>query len=389
VGDARSVRTDVGQSLAPGGRALTFEARGSAGHRVATVARARTKDDPSPMTIRIGSKRGGAILLAAGAVVLVEGSAEAQNLPPPDPRGAASAVLENDSLKLSGSETDRWYTSGVRLGWSSAEGGLPAPLAFIDNGLAGLLGPANARWSLGFGQNFFTPVDKRTRDPDPRDRPYAGILYGTIGLDRRSWNTLDRFELQLGVIGPASFARDTQVFVHHIIDDPVPQGWGKQLHNEPVFNLNAERIWRVPVAGTGFGDVDVLPAAGAQLGTVRIAASAGARVRFGRGLERDFGAPRIRPTIADAPAPVGDGFGWYVFGGLGGYVVGRDIFLDGNTWRDSRSVDRKLFVADFEVGAAMFWRNVRLSYTQVWRTKEFDGQDGNFTGGSVSLAFSF
>ena len=30
--------------------------------------------------------------------------------------------------------------------------------------------------------------------PDPRDRPYAGILYGTIGLDRRTWDTLDRFE---------------------------------------------------------------------------------------------------------------------------------------------------------------------------------------------------
>ena len=208
-------------------------------------------------------------------------------------------------------------------------------------------------------------------------------------LDRRTWRTLDRFELQLGVVGPASGARDTQSVVHRIIGDPVPQGWGRQLHNEPVFNLNAERIWRVPVAGTGIGDVDVLPAAGAQLGTVRVAASAGARLRFGQGLERDFGAPRIRPTIADPPAPVGDGFGWYVFGGVGGYAVARDIFLDGNTWRDSRSVDRKPFVADFEVGAAVFWRNIRLSYTQVWRTKEFEDQSRIFTFGSVSLAFAF
>ena len=277
----------------------------------------------------------------------------------------------------------------MRFGWSSAENSLPAPLAFIDGGLAALFGPANTRWRLDFGQNFFTPVDKRLEDPDPRDRPYAGILYGTIGLDRRTWRTLDRFELQLGVIGPASGARDTQSFVHRIIGDPVPQGWGRQLHNEPVFNLNAERIWRVPVAGTGIGDVDVLPAAGAQLGTVRVAASAGARLRFGQGLERDFGAPRIRPTIADPPAPVGEGFGWYVFGGVGGYAVARDIFLDGNTWRDSRSVDRKPFVADFEVGAAVFWRNIRLSYTQVWRTKEFEDQSRIFSFGSVSLAFAF
>ena len=342
------------------------------------------------MTIRIGTTRAGAVLVA-GALLFGGGpAAEAQPLPPPAPRRTASFVIENDSLKLRGRGTDRWYTSGVRLGWTSAEGGLPEPLAWVDEGLAGLLGPANARWRLELGQNFFTPVDKRRRDPDPRDRPYAGILYGTVGLDRRTWNTLDRFELQFGVVGPASLARDTQSFVHHVIDERVPSGWGRQIRNEPVFNLNAERIWRVPVvAETGFGSVDLLPAAGAQLGTVRVAASAGARLRFGQGLERDFGTPRIRPTIADAPAPVGEGFGWYLFGGVGGYAVGHDITLDGNVFRGSRSVDRKPFVADFELGAAVFWQNIRLSYTQVWRTEEFKRQNEFFTFGSVSLAFSF
>lgn len=328
-------------------------------------------------------------MVAGATSLLIAGTAAAQPLPPLDPRGAASFVLENDSLKLKGGMTDRWYTSGVRFGWSSGEGRLPEPLASVDAGLAGLLGPANSRWSVSLGQNFFTPINKRLRDPDPRDRPYAGILYGTIGLDRRQWNSVDRFEAQFGVIGPASFARDTQVAVHRLIDDPRPQGWGKQLGNEPVFNLNAERIWRLPVASAGFAEVDVLPTAGAQLGTARIAASAGARLRFGQGLQRDFGTPRIRPTVADAPPPVGEGFGWYVFGGVGGYAVGRDIFLDGNTYRSSRSVDHRPFVGDLEVGAAVFWQNIRLSYTQVWRSKEFVAQREAFTFGSLSLAFSF
>ncbi len=341
------------------------------------------------MTIRTRTTRLG-FVLAAAALLAGTGSAGAQPLPPPDPRGTASFVLENDSLKLFGRETDRWYTSGVRFGWSSAEtGSLPGPLAWADDRLADLLGPANSRWRLELGQNFFTPVNKRLENPDPRDRPYAGILYGTIGLDRRTWDTLDRFELQLGIVGPGSLARDTQSFVHRILDEAVPEGWGRQIRNEPVFNVNAERIWRVPVAATAFGDLDALPAAGAQLGTVRVAASAGARVRFGQGLERDFGTPRIRPTIADAPAPVGAGFGWYFFGGIGGYAVGHDISLDGNVFRSSRSVDRKPFVADFELGAAVFWQNIRLSYTQVWRTEEFKRQNETFTFGSVSLAFSF
>lgn len=345
------------------------------------------------MKTRIGADRLTAALRATAAALLAaaagEAAAQPASLPPPDQRGAASFVLENDSLKLFGKETDRWYTSGVRLGWSSAEGTLPGPLAWTDDRLAALLGPANSRWRFDFGQSFFTPVNKRLEDPDPRDRPYAGILYGTIGLDRRTWGTLDRFELQLGIVGPGSLARDTQSFVHRLAENPVPEGWGRQLHNEPVFNVNAERIWRLPVARTALADVDVLPAAGAQLGTVRVSASAGARVRFGQGLERDFGTPRIRPTIADAPAPVGQGLGWYVFGGVGGYAVGHDITLDGGVLRGGRSVDRKPFVADFEVGAAVFWQNIRLSYTQVWRTKEFEDQSRMFTFGSMSLAFSF
>ena len=339
------------------------------------------------MKIRLGAAPFRPALTAAA--LLVAGGAAAQALPPPDPRQTVSTVIENDSLKLLGPDTDRWYTSGVRLGWTSAEGGLPGPLAWVNDGITGLLGRANTRWRLALGQNFFTPVNKFRRNPEPSDRPYAGILYGLVGLDRRTWNTVDRFELQLGVVGPAALARQTQDVVHDIIDNPTPRGWDEQLRNEPVINLNAERIWRVPVAGTGFGNVDLLPAAGAQFGTYRIAASAGARVRFGQGLERDFGTPRVRPALSDAPAPVGEGFGWYFFAGLGGYAVGRDITLNGNVFRDSRSVDHRPFVGDLELGAAVFWQNIRLSYTQVWRTKEFVGQNEPFTFGSVSLAFSF
>ena len=343
-----------------------------------------------PMTSCTSKARAGVPL--AVALLLCGAAASAQPtaaLPPPDPRQTVSGVVENDSLKLLGPQTDRWYTNGVRFGWTSGEGRPPGPLAWADDRLAGLLGPANTRWRLAFGQNMFTPVNKRLENPDPNDRPYAGVLYGTVGLDRRTWSTVDRFELQLGVVGPAALARQTQDAFHELIGSPTPRGWDEQLRNEPIVNVNAERIWRVPVAGTGFGDVDVLPAASALLGTYRIAASAGARVRFGRGLERDFGTPRIRPAIADAPAPVGTGFGWYFFAGLGGYAVGRDITLNGNVFRDSRSVDHKPFVGDLELGAAVFWNNVRLSYTQVWRTKEFDGQSEPFTFGSVSLAFSF
>lgn len=328
--------------------------------------------------------------LRAAALLLglsVAPAAIAQDLPPPDPRAVLGLTTENDAYL---GDTDRWYTNGFRLNWSSAEGRLPGPLAWFDRQVATLFGPARSRWGLSIGQTMFTPVDKRAIIPDPRDRPYAGHLFAEISLDRRTANRLDRFGLQLGLVGPGALAEQAQDLVHVFIDNKEARGWDYQLKDEFVFNLGWERIWRVRALDLPGGlGVDALPAVALAAGTVHIHAAAGVRLRFGQGLERDFGPARIRPAISDAPAPVGEGFGWYVFAGAGGRAVARDIFLDGNTWRDSRSVDRKPVVGDLELGAAIFWRNIRLSYTHDWRSKEFHGQSRAHQFGSISLAIAF
>ncbi len=331
---------------------------------------------------------------AAGAFLLLTAAAQAQpaqqSLPPADPRAVFHALTENDSYNVSNPRTDRWYTNGIRLHWQSAENNLPDFMLGLDRALTNLLGPANSRWGLGIGQEIFTPVNKRLSNPDPRDRPYAGYLHANLTLDRRNWTTLDRVEVQAGVVGPSSFGRQAQDSVHDILGDRRPRGWRYELRDEPVFNVNLERIWRLPVARLPGGlGVDALPSVGTQLGTVRVAASVAARLRIGQGLDRDFGVPRIRSALADAPAPVGEGFGWYLFGGVGGNAVAHDIFLDGNTYRNSRSVDVRPLTGEAEAGAAVFWRNVRLSYTQVWRSKDFMTQPKPFAFGAFSLSLAF
>lgn len=328
--------------------------------------------------------RAAALLLAGLATA---GEAAAQAVPPADTRSALSFILENDSFAA---RTDRYYTNGFRLGYSSPESNLPPAVAWLDRGLAGVFGPAQTRWNLALGQNIYTPVNKRLRNPDPNDRPYAGYSYLEAGLDRRTTVSLDRFTFQLGVVGPTSLARQVQDAVHDIIGSSRPRGWRYQLRDEPTFNLGYERTWRVPVANVtpdlGF---DVLPTASFAAGTVATYAQLGMRVRFGQGLQGDFGPARIRPAVADSPMPVGEGFGYYVFGGVSGRAVARDITLDGNTYRDSRSVDRKVLVGDLEVGAAVFWRNVRFSFTHVWRSPEFDGQRRAHRFGSFGLTVAF
>ena len=69
-------------------------------------------------------------------------------------------------------------------------------------------------------QLMYTPVDDKTPNIIKDDRPYAGILSLAVGVNERYRNQFDNTqvlntkELTLGVIGPASFARQTQNFVH-------------------------------------------------------------------------------------------------------------------------------------------------------------------------------
>jgi hypothetical protein len=56
-----------------------------------------------------------------------------------------------------------------------------------------------------------------------------------------------------------------------------------------------------------------------------------------------------------------------LFTGNEGRTVARNIFLDGKTFKDSRSVKKEPFVGDMLWGFALTWRAYRLSFTQVVR----------------------
>ncbi len=63
-------------------------------------------------------------------------------------------------------------------------------------------------------------------------------------------------------------------------------------------------------------------------------------LRFGRNLEADYGPNRIRPSLSGTSYfnadYLEDPFGFYVYVGAQGRAVAQNIFLDGNTFRDSR-----------------------------------------------------
>ena len=259
-------------------------------------------------------------------------------------------------------------------------------------GLLPLLDPA-ARQRIGWavGHNLYTPQDKSTRDYVPDDRPYAAWLYGGMALQSESSTRLDTVELDIGVVGPLALGKPIQNNYHPLIGAKKAYGWNNQIKNEPGIVLSGERKWRVmkelPVYDLG---IDMIPHVAGSIGNIFTYAGAGATFRFGDDLASDFGPPRIRPALPGSDTfKSRDTFGWYIFAGGEARLVARDIFLDGNTFTDSHSISKKPLVGDFQAGFALLFERFRMTFTQVMRTKEFDGQDRADFFGSISLSARF
>jgi lipid A 3-O-deacylase len=253
------------------------------------------------------------------------------------------------------------------------------------------------RLEFMLGQSLFTPRDLTRANPDPRDRPYVGWLYGGVRLLQESGQRmLENLELEAGIVGRHAFGKEVQNDWHQLIQLRGAEGWRFQLRDEPGLLLAYERKWRLPMTQFGNVGLDIVPELGASLGNVFTYADAGALVRFGRGLGVDYGPVHLRPSPSGtawfdgAAARALDGFGWYLYLGAQGRAVGRNIFLDGNSFRDSRSVDKLPFVGDLVAGLSLYCADaVRLDITAMQRSAEFHGQDHQDRFGGVTLSFRF
>jgi hypothetical protein len=322
------------------------------------------------------------------AALLVFGGAAAQPAPAPEPRAVWTIQGENDAITTTPGGSDRFYSNGLRLGWTSAPELVPEKVAEASRVV---WGDGVTRISFNLSHQIYTPLDISRTTPDPRDRPLAGYLAGTFSVLHDTANSRNVFALTLGMTGPSALGREVQNGWHELIRIPVNEGWGSQLPNEPQLQVLAERTWRVGLARAGGFETDVLPSLTGGIGTVRDYVQVGFILRLGQGLERDFGVARIRPGVTGGDAfTAAPELAWYVFAGVNGQVVARDLFLDGTLWQNSPHVRRNWLLGGMEAGVAVLWHGVRLSYTQTWQTQSFRGQRGGlFNFGSVAASVHF
>lgn len=323
-----------------------------------------------------------------GALAAMLCLAGAQAEPRPE-KGTFGILFENDWF----SHSDHNYTNGIELTYTTAPQDTPDWLIKTAHWLPFFTatGKGDVRTRYALGQTIFTPLDTTLTNPSPTDRPYAGFLFGTFGLAGDSGTHLDQLQFTIGVVGPMSIAGDTQNWLHGAIGDAKSKGWHYQLHNEPGLIIQYERSIKLIPPKSILGLIfDMEPHYGVAVGNVYDFANVGAMARLGFNLPGDYGPTRIAPSLPGSNffEPTG-GFSAYVFAGVDGRAMARNLFLDGNTFRDSPSVRKLNLVYDYDLGAAVTFNAVRLSYTYVIRSREFKTQPQMSKFGAVALSFRF
>lgn len=309
--------------------------------------------------------------------------------------------VENDLF----SETDQDYTSGIRASLVS-----PDVNDYIENDLPEWLKRVNRRLTffhknheglqrnvmVSLGQQIYTPKDLQSTGLIKDDRPYAAWLFMGFGYQTRSDTQLDTLEVRLGLIGPAALGQQAQDFIHDLRGFEKFQGWDNQLRNEPGFTAVWEHkqkwAWR-----RGELDMDVIGHSGIALGNVRSHLNAGAEFRIGWAIPDDFGTSAIRPggenstpdSVWDPRITSGRRWGFHFFAAFDVRLVGQDIFLDGNSFKNSHEVAKESFVSDASVGFSFIYGGGRISYAQVFRSREFSRQDSSHSYGSLAFSYTF
>jgi hypothetical protein len=333
------------------------------------------------------------LLLAAGVactILQAQGEdLERHNL------GPVFALVEENDLVL---RTDRNYTQGMKVSYMHGDGSMPSFIRSFDEWLPAIgYEERVARVGVHIGQSIFTPGDTSIKELIPADRPYAGWLYLGLTLQRRGmaagrWPTLESLEMQLGVIGPESLAEDAQTWVHEVRSFDLPQGWDNQIHAEPGVELRYWRGWKLSSESLN-QYVDFIPHTAVNLGNVMTSLRAGGMVRAGWNLPDSYGPQTISSLLTTEG-------GWprsrsanrwsvYVFTGLEGWLVGHNVFLDGNLYQHSHSVNKELLVGEWTSGLGAGFRYVELGVMHVLRSPEYRGQREQHGYGSFFLKVLF
>ena len=245
-------------------------------------------------------------------------------------------------------------------------------------------------FGMAITQEMYAPKDRFSPIPKAHDHPYGGALYARFFAFNRSAYVFESLGIDLGLVGKAALAKQTQDFIHDLTNNARLAGWDTQLRNEFIANLSYGISASIPqVLRYSAHWLDLMPQFSLALGNARIHAQTSLLLRLGYHLYANNAPYLINSGFITPPSTNSSSFSFYGFAGAGARVVGRNIFLQGNTFAPHfatpHSIDVLPIVGEFVWGLALEYRRFFCSYAVVHRSKEFATQDGFVSFAGITL----
>lgn len=252
-----------------------------------------------------------------------------------------TAIWDNDAIAFD----DAGYSHSFAYSWGYAKPTCAADWSQTVNhwmtDVTAWQGISDYKTKIGYklAHEIYTPTDIQSVDLIEDDRPYVGLMYGTLFVQHYTEDNATRYELLAGGVGPMTGSEAIQNMVHTIIGAQNPNGWDNQIGNEIVVRAAIEKSWRVFASDNlinGY-ETDAIVLADAKLGNLNSDIGTGVSFRIGRGLERSYPEHWLNPAygLFSTHLKPGD---WGVFATLYGSYVFNDITIEGNTFEDSHGV---------------------------------------------------
>jgi len=264
--------------------------------------------------------------------------------------------------------TDEYYTQGISMEVVS-----PTlrynPLAHLTIRLRN----ADDRYGVMIEHEGYTPRSIGDEQILYNNHPYAGVLMlRTFSTSVQRLNGQRLYtSLSLGVIGPASGAKELQVTIHRALGDLLPGGWQHQVRNDLVLNYEAQYERKLFNAGHIF-ELDAN--AGARTGTLSDKANLGLEMMagyFNSPLQADNDHKAFHIYLFEAPSISGIAYDATLQGGMFDHASPYTI--------SSSQLSRVVF--DNRAGAVLTYKGIYLQYYYAYQSKIFQTGLTHWWGG--------
>lgn len=308
----------------------------------------------------------------------------------PNNNHSINILTENDAYFEPFIKSDEYYTAGHYISYLSPE--------FEDSWINKVAAFSHfydkhfSRFFIALKQELYTPDSKYNYDfSAPKDDILFGAaLYANFAIVSRTRDFMEQISFDIGLVGPYAFGKEVQNGVHRITNNREALGWDYGLKSEILLNLHYGLIWRWVFIEDFF---DVLPNFQISLGNALTAINAGAKFRIGYGLKNDFGLQKLQSKFAQNIA--GDGLKIYAIFGINGSVVGRDMFIEGNTAfltgnkgvQSGVRINRLIY--EIEAGFMIGYKYFSLGYIWSNQSKRFKEQKHYHKYGSIRVEIAF